>query len=72
MGYAFCVGPCYSCRQTFTFNPMKVPSYPVNGVRQPVCKNCITLANTIREKKGIDLLRYAEDAYEPIDERELP
>lgn len=71
MGYAFCIGACFCCHKTFCFNPVKVPSYPQNGVRQPVCRDCIALANVKRQENGLEPIRYADDAYDAVDEREL-
>lgn len=44
MGYAFMMGQCFSCRQVFTFNPVRVPSVrDKNGEKQPICKDCINI-----------------------------
>ena len=71
MGYAFMVGNCLGCKRPFSFNPNLVPSHRVNGVKEPVCRDCIERANPVRKKKGLAPLTYAPGAYEPVDEREL-
>lgn len=72
MGFAICIGPCFACHQPFSFNPVKVPSYRSNGVRMPVCRDCIALANVKRQDNGLDPIRYSDDAYEVMPEEELP
>ena len=72
MGYAFCIGACISCGRQFSFNPVRVPSVRVNGVKEPVCRDCIERANPERVKRGLPPFTYAEDAYEPVHESELP
>jgi len=52
MAYMFVTGPCLTCGKIFSFNPNKVPSLRVNGVREPICETCITLANKERERMG--------------------
>ena len=71
MGYAMMLGTCANCQQAFIFNPHRVPSVRVNGVREPSCKPCIERANPVRKAKGLAECVIHPDAYEPIDEREL-
>lgn len=71
MGYALAMGSCISCRQVFSFNPLRVPSIRVDGVKEPVCKACIERANPIRKKNGLPEFTVHDDAYEPVDENEL-
>jgi hypothetical protein len=71
MGYAFVIGSCVSCKRTFTFNPVRVPSIRVNGVREPVCRNCIEEANPKRVALGLEPFIIQPDAYDPVDENEL-
>ena len=72
MGYACVVGPCAGCDAVITYNPHHVPSLPVNGVREPICRSCHGVWNEIhRTSKGLDPLPIHPDAYEPLDEREL-
>lgn len=72
MGYAFVIGNCHLCGQQFTFNPVSVPSIrDRNSVRQPICRPCISRINAIRHECGKPTVKYADDAYERCDEREL-
>lgn len=50
---------------------MKVPSIRVDGIREPICKRCIALANSIREAKGEPTIKILSDAYEPAEENEM-
>ena len=71
MGYVFVLGQCVACKKTFSFHPHKVPSLPVNGNREPVCRDCIEKANPIRIEQGLPPLTYASDAYEACPESEF-
>jgi hypothetical protein len=51
----------------FSFNPVRVPSF--NNV--PYCRECVEAANPTRVKNGLPPIRYASDAYSPVDENEL-
>ena len=70
-GYAMMFAPCLGCKQTFGFNPHLVPSWRVNGVREPVCRNCVEAANSRRVKNGDTPHPIMPGAYEPIREEEL-
>jgi hypothetical protein len=72
MGYAFCYSACIGCNRTFSYNPVRVPSIRVNGVKEPICRSCVERANPERIKKGLAPFVPAPDAYEPVDEQELP
>lgn len=61
MGYMYCMGPCFSCKKLFSFNPHRVPSY--NG--EPICRECIERVNTKRKEMGSPLWPVPRDAYEP-------
>jgi hypothetical protein len=71
MTFAMGHGECFSCKKIFSFNPKRVPSYPMNGVREPVCRECMDLANANRAAKGMDAHPIHSDAYDPIDADEL-
>ena len=72
MGYAFVIGDCFVCKRTFTFNPMKVPSLKdKEGVRQPICKSCIEMANKLKVEKGVEPFVIPVDAYTVCNEAEL-
>lgn len=73
MGYALAMGHCMVCQQVFAFNPVKVPSFrDERQERQPVCRHCITHINTLRVANGVGAFVIPEDAYDPVDENELP
>ena len=73
MGYVTCMGPCFICGRVFSFNPHKVPSIKDSqGVKQPMCRECVTWANEERKKAGVEPWPEPHpDAYEPINEEEL-
>jgi hypothetical protein len=79
MGYALCIGQCFGCKKTFGFNPMKVPSVRIrngvpdpNGEREPICMDCVELANPHRVARGLAPITYDNDAYGACDEIQLP
>ena len=80
MGYALMVGPCFVCEQLMTYNPLRVPSVKVGpdgqpsetGTREPLCRTCVEAGNVLREQHGLDPIEPHPDAYEPVDEMELP
>jgi hypothetical protein len=49
----------------FSFNADLVPSYRVDGVRQPICGLCIARANAKRKETGLAPLEVLPGAYEP-------
>ena len=72
MSYATVFSPCVNCGRLFGYNPHKVPSIRVNGVREPVCRECIEAENAHRKDNNLELLPEPHaDAYEPIHESEL-
>ncbi len=72
MGYALCLGSCYSCGKTFSFNPVIVPSFrDKNGVRQPLCRECMTAINEKRKTINLEPFEIHPAAYEFCDEEEL-
>lgn len=71
MGYVIMFGTCIGCGRPFAFNPHRVPSVRVNGVREPVCRECIERVNAIRKEKGLEPFEIPADAYEPLPEEEL-
>ena len=53
-GYAFMIASCIACDATFAGNPNHGPSIPVNGKREPICRNCFDRWNEIhRTSKGL-------------------
>lgn len=71
MGWAMALSNCIGCGVPFMFNPHKVPSIRVNGIREPVCKGCVERANPARIANGLPPFTPAADAYEPLDESVL-
>jgi hypothetical protein len=65
------MGPCVSCGVIFAFNPVRVPSVPVNGEREPACRACVDRANPIRVAKGLAQIVVHEDAYTGCREEEI-
>ena len=71
----FAVGACLVCQRMFAFNPERVPSVRYNFVtgdvdptceRQPVCRECVDMANAKRRKLGQPEHVIHPDAYEPV------
>jgi hypothetical protein len=71
MGYAIAFSPCIGCRQPFGYNPLRVPSLPINGTREPICRACVARINPSRIANGLPPIVPLPDAYEPVDESEL-
>lgn len=71
MGYILAHGACIGCNRLFAFNPHKVPSIPIKGTREPICQACVDIVNPRRVANGLEPIKPARDAYEPIDENEL-
>jgi hypothetical protein len=70
-GYVLAFGGCISCHRPFSFNPHKVPSIRIDGVREPVCLSCMEEANSRRVAAGDPPHRIEPDAYEALPEGEL-
>jgi hypothetical protein len=68
-------GSCFGCGRTFTFNPHRVPSIPIDadgkvatgGDRKPICRDCATIANHRRKAAGLALWDVSDEAYEPAE-----
>jgi hypothetical protein len=71
MGYALATGACLTCRRVFTFNPIRVPSFRVNGSKEPICGSCIETINRKRVAAGVQPFTISPDAYDACDEGEL-
>jgi hypothetical protein len=74
MGYALCTSSCFGCHRIFSYNPLRVPSirHPQTGSREPICRDCVERVNPMRVKNGLEPIVPFPDAYDPIDESELP
>lgn len=70
-GYVFATSSCYGCGQVFVYNPTRVPSVLVRGVREPVCGVCVLRANPVRVKNGLEPIVVLPGAYEACEEGEL-
>jgi hypothetical protein len=66
-GYAVAVGPCFGCKRTFAFDPDKVPSIPINGEREPICRHCVTRVNPQRKRNGLPPIHVLPGAYPDED-----
>jgi hypothetical protein len=71
MGYITAMSPCINCGAIFSYNPLRVPSIRINGVREPICSSCVARVNPIREKNGLAPIVPLPDAYEACDEGEI-
>lgn len=74
MSYMFVVSPCFGCGKLFTYNPLWVPSIPIQGIKEPVCVACVTLVNPKRIANGLEPIVIHPEAYEacPEEDLELP
>jgi hypothetical protein len=58
-------GYCISCKMEIQFNPVHVPSIPVDGNREPLCAGCFNKWNEIhRTSKDLEPVRLHPRAYE--------
>lgn len=68
MSYMFVMGSCAACNNPISFNPERVPSIRIEGVREPLCKTCFHRWNEIhRTAKGMEPIPLNPDAYEPVE-----
>jgi len=67
---------CFACGKPFGYNPDLVPSIRVNennqpdpnGVRKPVCEDCMRLTNIRRERMGLQPHVILPGAYEATED----
>lgn len=71
MGFCFAFSKCAACHQPFAYNPLRVPSVRINGVKEPLCRGCVLEWNVRMVKAGKEPHPIPDDAYEPIREEEL-
>lgn len=71
MGFVTAYSACYVCGNLFTYNPMRVPSVPVNGVREPLCRACVERVNPGRVANGLPPIVPHRDAYTACNERDM-
>ena len=55
----------------FCYDPRRVPSLRVNGVREPICLACVTRANPVRVRNGLPEIVPLPGAYDACDESEM-
>jgi hypothetical protein len=65
MGYMSVIGTCYGCGRLFRFHAELVPSIPIDGVKQPICADCVERANPKRVANGLPPIEVLPGAYEP-------
>lgn len=70
-GWIMMHGNCAACGTRVAFNPNKVPSIRVHGVREPLCAACVVKANTKAKAEGKPEFQIPEGAYEPTRESEI-
>jgi hypothetical protein len=65
MAWMQVIGNCWGCDILFTFNANHVPSMVVDGIREPLCRDCMTRLNAKLVDIGRDPVWIHPDAYEP-------
>lgn len=60
MAYMTAMAKCFGCNRTFSFNPVRVPSFE----GEPVCEDCMTLVNEKRKAAGLAPHPILEGAYQ--------
>ena len=71
MGYAIVTGTCFGCQTFFGYNPHRVPSIRIDGVRQAICRNCAGIVQENQRRDNLPVTELHPEAYEPIHESEL-
>lgn len=80
MGYVTLIARCVGCGAVFSCNPLRVPSVRVKhgvpdpaGEREPLCATCYERVRAAQRRAGAPVSPPpTADAYEEVDERELP
>lgn len=62
-----CIASCIGFKTIFGFNPDLVPSITIDGVRQPICQDCVERVNPRRVANGLEPIVPLPGAYEPVD-----
>jgi hypothetical protein len=79
-GWVIATSRCFGCGRLFGYNPHRVPSIQIdpathqwsaNGVREPICRECVQRVNPQRVANGLPEIVIYADSYEPIPEGEL-
>lgn len=71
MGYAIAISACFGCGAVFGYNPSLVPSIRVNARLEPICQNCVNIANPKRVANGLPPIVVPPGAYQPVEEGQL-
>ena len=71
MGYAIVTGNCFACHEFISYNPHRVPSIWVEGVRQAICRVCAGIVQDNQRRSGKAVTEIHPEAYQPIHESEL-
>lgn len=71
MGYIQAFSACVGCRRPFFYNPNRVPSITIDGVREPICASCVARVNPRRIANGLDPIVPLPGAYDAADETEI-
>jgi hypothetical protein len=59
------LGPCVCCGRIFCFNPQLVPVVDNKAkTREPVCRDCIELANRVLKRNGLQPIEISPGAYQ--------
>lgn len=72
MGVVQAYSACCGCGRPFFYNPVRVPSVRINGLREPVCPDCLSRFNQRRAAAGLEPVVPAADAYTAAEESEFP
>ena len=66
-----CLGKCFGCNRYFWFNPELVPSIRIDGILEPVCKDCVERVNPIRIFNNLEPIIPLPGAYIDGDPLEM-
>lgn len=72
MAFVTMTSACANCGALFSYNPVRVPSVRIRGSREPVCSECMAELNRKRGAAGLAPIAIAADAYDAVDEQEVP
>jgi len=68
MGYVMLTANCCNCQRFFMSNPDFVPSIRINGVKEPLCRDCFDKWNELhRTSKGLEPVELNPEAYSPLE-----
>lgn len=78
----FATGRCWVCARPISFDPLRVPSMPLDAdgepartpeeivTRMPLCRQCVVTANPVRRDEGLPTWDDREEIWETV--RGLP